>query len=102
MNRSVPQQPAVLGDAKRRVPASRFAVLKAVNKELVGRYWDSGRLIAERQVDSTHGDALVEPLTRDLQTEFPSLTGFRRRNEFCMREFCLLYRDLPQVQPLVA
>ena len=32
-------------------------------------------MIAERQADSTHGDAIVEYLTRDLQTEFPGVSG---------------------------
>ena len=65
-------------------------------------YWDIGRMIAERQADSAHGDAIVEQLSRDLRAEFPRISGFSRRNVFYMREFYLLYRDLPKVQPLVA
>lgn len=106
MNRSETQLPAdyvsLLAEVKERVRTARYAALKAVNKELVGLYWDIGRLIAERQIDSTRGDAIVERLTRDLQAEFPGLSGFSRRNVYYMREFYLLYRDLPKVQPLVA
>ena len=106
MNKSVPQLPAdyvsLLAETKERVRTSGFAALKAVNKELGCVYWDIDRLIAERQVDSTHGDAIVERLIRDLPTEFPGLYGFSRRNVFSKREFYLLHRDLPQVQPLVA
>jgi hypothetical protein len=29
-----------------------------VNKELVGLYWDIGRMIAERQTDASHGAAV--------------------------------------------
>ena len=106
MSASGSQLPAdyvsLLEEVKARVRVAQYAALKTVNKELVGLYWDIGRLIAERQIDSTHGDAVVERLTRDLQAEFPGLAGFSRRNVFYMREFYLLYRDLPKVQPLVA
>ena len=61
MNRSETQLPAdyvsLLAEVKERVRAARYAALKAVNKELVGLYWDIGRLIAERQIDSPAGDA---------------------------------------------
>ena len=106
MSKNIPTLPEdyarLLADVKERVRAAQYAALKAVNKELVGLYWDIGRMIAERQTDSAHGDAIVEQLTRDLGAEFPGVSGFSRRNVFYMREFYLLYRDLPKVQPLVA
>ena len=106
MNKTTPNLPEdyahLLADVKERVRAAQYAALKAVNKELVGLYWDIGRMIAERQADSAHGDAIVEQLSRDLRAEFPRISGFSRRNVFYMREFYLLYRDLPKVQPLVA
>ena len=106
MNKHMAELPAdyvgLLAEVKERVRSARYAALKSVNKELVGLYWDIGRMIVERQVDSAHGDAIVERLTRDLQAEFPRLSGFSRRNVFYMREFYLVYRGLPKVQPLVA
>ncbi len=80
---------ALLVQVKERVRSAQYEALKAVNKELVGLYWDIGRLIVERQAV-------------DLQREFPGIGGFSRRNVFHMREFHLAYRDLPKVQPLVA
>ena len=97
-----PDYAGLLAEVKERVRAARYAALKAVNKELVGLYWDIGRMIAERQADGAYGDAIVEQLAHDLRVEFPSVSGFSRRNVFYMREFYLLYRDLPKVQPLVA
>ena len=93
---------ALLIQVKERVRSAQYEALKAVNKELVGLYWDIGRLIVERQVDSEHGSAIAERLATDLQREFPGTSGFSRRNIFYMREFHLTYRDLPKVQPLVA
>ena len=104
MSRNIPSNDyaGLLAEVKERVRAARYAALKAVNKELVGLYWDIGRMIAERQADGAYGDAIVEQLAHDLRVEFPSVSGFSRRNVFYMREFYLLYRDLPKVQPLVA
>ena len=103
MSRNMPPDYTdLLAEVKERVRASRYAALKAVNKELVGLYWDIGRMIVERQADGAYGDAIVEQLAHDLRVEFPAVSGFSRRNVFYMREFYLLYRDLPKVQPLVA
>lgn len=38
----------LLADIKERTRSARYAALKAVNKELIGRYWDIGCLIVER------------------------------------------------------
>ena len=93
---------ALLAEVKERVRSSQYKALKAVNKELVGLYWDIGRLIVERQADAEHGAAIAEQLAADLRQEFPGVSGYSRRNVFYMREFYLAYRELPKVQPLVA
>jgi len=94
--------PRLLTEIKERIRSAQYEALKAVNKELVGLYWDIGRMIVERQADSKHGSAIAEQLSRDLRSEFPGISGFSRRNIFYMREFYLLYRDDERVQPLVA
>lgn len=92
----------LLADVKERVRSAQYAALRAVNAELVGLYWDIGRMIVERQQDAAHGTAIAEQLAKDLQAEFPGIAGFSRRNVFYMREFYLLYREDERVQPLVA
>jgi predicted nuclease of restriction endonuclease-like (RecB) superfamily len=92
----------LLASVKERLRSAQYAALKAVNTELVGLYWDIGRMIVERQRDAGQGSAIAEQLSKDLQTEFPGISGFSRRNVFYMREFYLLYRDDERVQPLVA
>ncbi len=94
--------PVLLAEIKERVRPAQYAALKAVNKELVGLYWDIGRLIVERQADSSGGSSIAEQLAKDLRAEFPGIAGFSRRNVFYMRELYLLYRDDERVQPLVA
>ena len=41
--------PRLLTEIKERIRSAQYEALKAVNKELVGLYWDIGRLIVERQ-----------------------------------------------------
>jgi len=93
---------ALLTDIKERIRSAQYAALKSVNRELIGLYWDIGRMITERQVMGRHGDAVVKQLAADLQAEFPGTSGFSWRNLFNMREFYLAYRQLPKLQPLVA
>jgi predicted nuclease of restriction endonuclease-like (RecB) superfamily len=106
MSKKVARIPAeyagLLAEVKARVRAAQYAALRVVNKELVGLYWDIGRMIVSRQVDAAHGAAIAEQLAADLRQEFPGVSGFSRRNIFYMREFFLAYNELPKVQPLVA
>jgi hypothetical protein len=76
----------LLAEGKERIRGAQYAALSAVNKELVGLYWDIGRMIVERQEDAAHGASIAEKLAADLRTEFPGMAGFSRRNVFYMRE----------------
>jgi predicted nuclease of restriction endonuclease-like (RecB) superfamily len=92
----------LLGEIRERVRTAQYEALRAVNRELVGLYWDIGRIITGRQAAGMHGDAVVKRLSADLQAEFPGIAGFSWRNLFYMSEFYLAYRDAPKLQPLVA
>lgn len=94
--------PRLLSEIKERIRSAQYEAFKAVNAELVGLYWDIGRMIVERQTNAAHGSAMTDKLASDLRTEFPGISGFSRRNVFSMREFYLLYRNDGRVQPLVA
>jgi hypothetical protein len=77
---------------KGRIRAAQYEALKAVNKELIALYWDIGRMIVERQQETSWGKSVVENLAKDLQTEFPGIQGFSARNIWRMRDF---YLNLP-------
>lgn len=93
---------SLLSEIKGRVRAAQYEALKAVNKELIGLYWDIGRLIEERQKGKTWGKSVVERLAKDLQAEFPGIHGFSARNIWRMRTFYLEYSQNPKLPPLVA
>jgi predicted nuclease of restriction endonuclease-like (RecB) superfamily len=91
----------LLAAVKERVRSAQYAALKAVNTELVGLYWDIGRMIAERQAKAGWGRAVVENLSADLRREFPGVAGFSVQNLWYMRQFYLEYHGYEKLQPLV-
>lgn len=92
---------SLLAEVKERVHAAQYQALKAVNKELVGLYWDIGRMIVERQAGETWGKSIVQQLAGDLQKEFPGIKGFSAQNLWYMRQFYLEYQGIEKLQPLV-
>lgn len=51
---------ALLADMKARIQSAQYEALRAVNKELVGLYWDIGQLLVERQEIQGWGKSIVE------------------------------------------
>lgn len=91
----------LLQNIKQRIRAAQYEALKAVNKELVGLYWDIGRMIVERQKGRTWGRSVVQYLAQDLQMEFPGIKGFSAQNLWYMRQFYSIYSHNKKLQPLV-
>ena len=94
---------ALLVEIKERIRSAQYEALRAVNRELIGLYWDIGKIIASRQAgEGTWGKGIVEQLALDLRTEFPGVAGFSARNIWNMRSFYLTYAANEKLQPLVA
>jgi predicted nuclease of restriction endonuclease-like (RecB) superfamily len=91
----------LLKAVKDRVRSAQYAALKAVNKELVGLYWDIGRMIVERQRAEGWGKAVVQQLAGDLQKEFPGVGGFSASNLWRMKGFFETYQGFQKLAPLV-
>jgi predicted nuclease of restriction endonuclease-like (RecB) superfamily len=92
---------SLLEEVKERVKSAQYEALRAVNKELVGLYWEIGRLIVEKQKKDSWGKSVVEKLASDLRREFPGLSGFSAPNVWFMRQFYLAYHENEKLQPLV-
>lgn len=91
----------LLAEVKERVRSAQYAALKAVNTELVGLYWDLGRMIVDRQEQAGWGKSVVERLSQDLRRVFPGVAGFSVQNLWYMRQFHMEYRGDERLQPLV-
>jgi predicted nuclease of restriction endonuclease-like (RecB) superfamily len=89
-----------LAEIKERIRKAQYAALRAVNKELVGLYWDIGQIIVERQSAKGWGKGIVQQLAGDLQREFPGTGGFSASNLWRMKGFFETYRDAVKLAPL--
>jgi predicted nuclease of restriction endonuclease-like (RecB) superfamily len=93
---------SLLAEVKERVRAAQYQALRAVNKELIGLYWDIGRIICERQAGgASWGKSVVQRLAADLRAEFPGVQGFSAQNLWYMRQFHRAYQGHEKLQPLV-
>jgi len=93
--------PRLLTEIKERIRSAQYEAFKTVNKELVGLYWDIGRIIVERQETEGWGKSVVKRLSADLRQEFPGVSGFSVQNLWYMRQFYSEYHDSERLQPLV-
>jgi predicted nuclease of restriction endonuclease-like (RecB) superfamily len=90
----------LLTDVKQRIRAAQYAALRKVNKELIALYWDIGQMIVERQQGQTWGKSVVENLAKDLQAEFPGVSGFSAANLWRIRLFYETYVSYEKLAPL--
>lgn len=82
---------AFLSELKERIHTAQTKAALAVNSQLIGLYWDIGRLIAEKQQGSDWGDAVIDAIARDLSGEFKAMKGFSRRNLYRMKKLYDFY-----------
>lgn len=89
-------------EIKQRIRSAQYEALKAVNREMINLYWDIGQIIVTQQEGASWGKSVVEQLAKDLQAEFPGISGFSARNIWRMRDFYLTYHSKEILPPLVA
>ncbi|MTJ23490.1 DUF1016 domain-containing protein [Dolichospermum sp. UHCC 0352] len=92
----------LLMEVQQRIRSAQYDALKAVNREMINLYWDIGKMIVTRQQNVNWGKSVVEQLAKDLQAEFPGISGFSTRNIWRMRDFYLTYHSQKILPPLVA
>jgi predicted nuclease of restriction endonuclease-like (RecB) superfamily len=92
----------LLMEVKQLIRSAQYEALKAVNREMINLYWAIGEMIVSRQHGDSWGKSVVEQLAKDLQTEFPGISGFSARNIWRMRDFYLNYHAKENLTPLVA
>lgn len=90
-----------LAEIKREIKSSQAKAALAVNSALIAMYWNLGAKIAENQSLFEGRNNYIERLAKDLQSEFPGIGGFSKRNLFDVRRFYLFY-SADSVRQLVA
>ncbi len=89
-----------IGSVKVRIHDAQYVALKSVNTELVGLYWDIGRMISEKQKELGWGKAVVKNISEDLRIEFPASRGFSVANLWSMVQYYSEYKDDTILQSL--
>ena len=89
----------LLEQVKVRVRTSRVQAARAVNTELVGLYWQIGRLILGRQESEGWGTKVIGRLAADLRAEFPGMRGLSQRSLVYMRTFAAAFDEPLAQQP---
>ncbi|MFJ5305754.1 DUF1016 N-terminal domain-containing protein [Streptomyces sp. NPDC088350] len=91
----------LLGEVRETVAGARLRAQRAVKIELVGVYWQIGKLILARQEHEGWGTKVAGRLAADLKATFPNQRGFSRRNLIYMQKMARAWPE-PIVQQPVA
>lgn len=84
-----------LQSIKERIRISRVKAALAANSELIGFYWDLGKMMTAISDKTSWGNNWVEQMSKDLQKEFPDMDGFSKTNLYNIRRLYLFYLDDP-------
>jgi predicted nuclease of restriction endonuclease-like (RecB) superfamily len=85
----------LLADIKNRIRQGQLKANLAANAELLGTYWDIGKMIHERQQQEGWGKGVVPRLAVALKNELAEERGFSERNLKFMVQF---YHEYQQVE----
>lgn len=85
----------LLTDIKDRVQRAQVRAALSANAEMIGMYWDIGRLIHQRQQTEGWGAAVIPRLATDLRNELPEEKGFSERN---IKRMLAFYREYPTAE----
>lgn len=78
---------------KNKIRHTQIKASIAVNEEMLRLYWNIGKDISEKHLDSSYGSHFFETLSRDLRADFPNAQGFAERNLRYMKQFYLFYSE---------
>jgi len=90
---------SLLDEIRNTIQQTRLRTALSVNAEMILLYWQTGKMIAERQQQQGWSAKVIPRLAADLRHEFTSLKGFSERNLSRMLAFYKEYQAdeiLPQ------
>ena len=74
------------------ISGARKMLARQVASTASDTYWEIGKLLHERKLDSKHGSSVVKLLSIDLKKQFPDI-GLSPRNLWDMKRFYERYKD---------
>ena len=77
---------SVLQHAIAVIEHARLEIAKHINGNIASAYWEIGKMLHERKVESGHGDGVVRQLSVDLKERYPKM-GLSPRQLWNMKKF---------------
>ena len=74
------------------ISSSRLQIAKQLNTASIATYWEIGRLLEERKIESKYGDGIIKRLSVDLKSKYPNM-GLSPRNLWNMKLFYHRYYE---------
>ena len=92
----------LLNDLKEKIRKAQLKAVLAVNNNLLSLYWEIGHMLSARMAKEGWGAKVIDRLAKDLEKDFPGLSGFSKRNLRYMRKFSESYPDMSILQAVLA
>lgn len=89
-----------LAEVVEHIRQSQYNATQKVNKEVIALYWFIGKMVKDK-IDTGWGNSVVENLSKDIQREYPGISGFGKSNIWNMAKFYSEYSVDENLQPLV-
>ena len=91
----------ILNTAITQINTARNALATQVNTTVISTYWNLGKLLHDKKIESGYGTQIVERLSIDLKSEFTEM-GLSPRNLWYMKKFYERYCKSEKLQRCVA
>ncbi len=78
---------------KSQIQTSQIKAAISVNSELLHLYWFLGSNIVEKQKMHSWGTSFIKQISKDLQEEFPNMSGFSEPNLRFVKRWYLFYSE---------
>ena len=83
------------------INASRQSLVKSIDTELISLYWNIGRIISDRCINSNWGTGVVNKLSEYIRKNEPNSKGFSSQNLWRMKQFYDTYSKNNKLSTLI-
>lgn len=88
-----------INSLKKKVHSARQKIAFSINSQLLELYWEIGKEVDNKLINSDWGSNVIEKIAFELSAEFPDMKGFSRRNIYAIRQWFLFYSQKYEFVP---
>lgn len=98
---ATPEYTYWLHEIKAKIKQAQVRAALAASRELILFYWDLGKSISKTLQENTWGNKVIDQLSKDLASEFPSIQGFSRTNLYYIKKFYDFFSTFLETEAIV-